>query len=752
MPDQPIRRPGRPNVVMIVLDDLGFADLASFGSEIATPSIDALSESGLRFNAFHVTALCSPTRACLLTGRNHHAVGMGGLANVPRDFPGHSARLSESAGTLPRLLRDAGYSTFAVGKWHLAPEYETSPAGPFRRWPLGAGFERFYGFLPGMTNQWAPELVRDNTFIDPPASPAQGYHLTEDLASQAIRLVQDQQHAVPNKPFFLYFAPGAMHFPHHVPPTWIERYRGRFDDGWETVRERRFHRQRELGVVPPSTTLTERPSWVRPWDDLSPDERRLYARQMEVYAGFLTHTDAQVGRLVDHLGRIGVLENTLVMVLSDNGASGEGGPGGWTNLGGFTRTDGDGADLASRLAHLDELGGFRTYDHYAWGWAWAGNTPFRLWKRYAWLGGVRVPLVVHWPAGIGAGAAGQLRGQFCHAIDLMPTALDATGVQAPDMLDGFAQRPLDGASLLPVFTDPGCRSPRQTQYFEVLASRAIYHDGWKATTDHVDDVPAERELVEGSHDIDTDRWSLYCLDDDFSEAHDVAADHPGRLRRMVELWWHEAGRNGVLPILDHRSRLGYRSERLPPVPEAPESPNERAYVYLPSSGPIVVPSPVDGFRLSAEIEVPDSVDVEGVICAHGDWHCGWACYVLDGRVVVTFALGGVTSRLDTGTSIPPGTHELTVAFDPDQETGGSVTVTLNRERIGHRDLASAGGRPGLLSNETLLVGRDRGFPVSDDYEPPFPFTGRIRLLVYRVPRRVTRRDSRVEIEDALKRD
>ncbi|MGH9051057.1 MAG: arylsulfatase, partial [Acidimicrobiia bacterium] len=391
-----VRAPdGAPNVVVIVLDDLGFGQLGCFGSDIATPAIDALATNGLRYNRFHVTALCSPTRACLLTGRNHHAVGMGFLTDIPIGFPGYDGRIPPSAGTLPRILRDAGYNAFAVGKWHLTPRWDQSASGPFTRWPLGLGFERYYGFLAGDTNQWTPELVQDNQPVEPPRRPEEGYHLTEDLVDRAIRYVRDQHHATPEKPFFLYLATGAMHAPHQAPDEWIEPYRGRFDAGWEVWREHLFARQLELGVVPPGTELTERPPWVASWNGLASDERRLFARQMEVFAGFLSHTDHQIGRLLEFLRATELLDDTLVMLISDNGTSAEGGPVGSLNEHRFTHDMVD--DVADSIAHIDDFGGFRGYNHYAWGWAWAGNTPLRLWKRYTWLGGVRTPLIAHWP-------------------------------------------------------------------------------------------------------------------------------------------------------------------------------------------------------------------------------------------------------------------------------------------------------------------------------------------------------------------
>ena len=450
---------GAPNVVVIVLDDLGFAQLGCFGGDVDTPVIDALAAGGLRYRSFHVTALCSPTRACVLTGRNHHAVGMGFLTDIPIGYPGYNGRIPRSAAALPRLLRDVGYSTFAVGKWHLTPRWEQSASGPFMRWPLGLGFERYYGFLNGDTNQWTPELVSDNGFVEAPATPEAGYHLTDDLADRAIRFVLDQQQATPGKPFFLYLAPGALHAPHQAPEPWIARFHGRYDEGWEAFRARAFARQQELGMIARAAALPARPEWIPPWSALGGDERRLYARMMEVFAGFLAHTDDAIGRVVGFLRDRGLLDDTLLLLISDNGASAEGGPLGSLNEHRFTHDLVD--DPADLIAHAAQLGGHRAYNHYAWGWAWAGNTPFRLWKRFAWLGGVRTPLIAHWPKGMAA--RGQVRNQFCHAIDLLPTILDAVGIAPPDEVDGVPQQQIDGASLRPTFDDadapaPGARS------------------------------------------------------------------------------------------------------------------------------------------------------------------------------------------------------------------------------------------------------------------------------------------------------
>jgi arylsulfatase A-like enzyme len=722
----PVPKPpaGAPHVVVIVLDDLGFAQLGCFGSSITTPAVDGLAENGLRYNRFHVTSLCSPTRACLLTGRNHHAVGMGFLTDIPTGFPGYDGRIPKSASTLARTLRDAGYSTFAVGKWHLAPRWEENASGPFERWPLGLGFERYYGFLGGDTNQWTPELVCDNHFVEPPRGPENGYHLTEDLADRAIRYVQDQQQATPGKPFFLYFATGAMHAPHQAPREWIDRYRGHFDRGWEAWRAEVFAAQQRLGVVPADTKLTERPEWVQAWDSLSADERRLFAREMEVFAGFLSHTDHQIGRLVASLDELGVLDDTLLLLLSDNGTSAEGGPTGSVNEHRFTHDLLD--DPAEQVARIDDLGGFRAYNHYAWGWAWAGNTPLRLWKRYTWLGGVRTPLVVHWPAGVAA--RNEMRTQFCHAVDVAPTILDAAGIDWPEVVDGVVQQPVDGSSLVPTFADAGAPSPRATQYFEMIGSRAIYHDGWKATTDHIgSQLSIERELVAGSHDFDDDHWALFDLEHDFSEAHDVAGEHPERVQALAELWWAEAGRNHVLPLDD--SFIGRAVAMVPP----PRPPQFRT-VYRPSGGPIseeALPPLGAGFRLVADVDTP--AGGAGIVCALGDWNNGWACYLLDGRLVVTFNVFGAPHRIAASDATPPGRHELGVEYEREQPAGGPITLSVDGEA------AAAGQLPVNLpfrwqiGGAGLLVGRDHGFPVCDDYEPPFPFAGTLHHVALEIP-------------------
>jgi arylsulfatase A-like enzyme len=735
---------GAPNVVMIVLDDVGFAQLGCFGGEIDTPNIDRLAAGGLRYNRFHVTSICSSTRACLLTGRNHHAVGVGLTQESTLAFPGYTGRIPPSAATLARILRDTGYSTLAVGKWHLAARTEYSAAGPMDRWPLGLGFERYYGFLGAETSQWAPELVRDNSHIDPPRTAAEGYHLTEDLADQAIAMILDQQHAAPDKPFFCYFATGAAHAPHQVPRPWVDAYRGRFDGGWDRWRDQAFARQLATGVVPGGTDLPPRPSWVPAWESLSADERRLYARYMEVFAAFVTHTDAQIGRIIDFLARRSILDDTLVLVLSDNGASAEGEVTG--NFDEGRAVMGMRPSLEEALARMDEFGGHRMAAIYPWGWAWAGNAPFRLFKRYAWLGGVRTPLIVHWPGHVRA--FGAIRSQFCHAIDLFPTVLDVIGVDAPDVVDGVTQQPIDGTSLAATLTDADAPERHTLQYFEMHGSRGLYHQGWKVTTDHVSPLFREREVIEGSHDFDDDHWGLFHLDTDFAEAHDVSAEHPERVAAMRELWWAEAGRNQVLPLFE-----GMVSQGLAPQPG--EFPPPARAVYEPGGGPIAgshLPSMLGGFTITAELALPEHPPSEGIICALGDLHGGWAFYLLDGRPVAFFALLGGESRVAATDPLPPDVHTLSLTYAPGAG-GGTIVVAADGEPV------AEGATAGLMhvhsvitSGAGLLVGRDRGLAVCDDYQPPFPFSGVLHRVVMESTKPAARPDPRSAMRTAVRTD
>ena len=706
---------GSPNVVVIVLDDLGFGQFGCYGSDIETPNIDKLAQGGLRYNRFHVTALCSPTRAALLTGRNHHAVGMGFLADIPTSDPGYTAKIPPEAATVPRILRDAGWNTMAVGKWHLLPSGERSSAGPYDRWPSGLGFEKYYGFLRGDANHWAPELVRDNSYVDPPSGPEDGYHLTEDLADEAIRMVVNQQESAPGKPFFLYFATGAMHAPHHVERKWADDYAGQFDLGWDRWRQNVFERQVAEGIVPADTVLTERPSWVPDWEQLTSDERRLYSRMHEVYAGFLTHTDAQIGRVVDSLEELGILDNTLIFVMSDNGASAEGGVAGTSNEHRFTHRIHD--NIEESLDQLEDWGGIHGYPHYAWGWAWAGNTPFQLWKRYTWLGGTRVPMIAHWPKGISSGGA--VRGQFAHVIDVFPTILEACGVTAPDTVGGVAQQSVDGASLLSTFSDASAPDPRTVQYFEMLGSRSIVADGWKATTNHVSmGVMDEELLMEGSRDFDNDRWSLFNLESDFSEANDVADEFPDVVAKLEQLWFAEAERNNVTPIADN-----LRGRTASIVPR--DYPVGSDITLYPKGGPVsdeAIPRLFAGGRITADVDVA-AENPEGVLFALGDWTGGFAAYVCDGVLTVTVATPGGEILLSADLKLTSGRHQLGCVLSPVPEGGARVQIFVDGNIVGtgHSDhsLPHAWQHGGT----SMTLGYDRGLPVSNSYRPPFAWNG-----------------------------
>jgi len=728
---------GAPNVLVVVLDDVGFAQLGCFGSTVRTPHIDRLAAEGLRYNRFHVTSICSSTRAALLSGRNHHAVGIGMTMETPLGFPGYTGRLPASAALLPRVLRDNGYSSLAVGKWHLCPRGEYSQSGPMTRWPLGVGFERYYGFLGAETNQWAPELCRDNTLVDPPRSPAKGYHLTEDLVDEAIRMITDQRQATPAKPWFCWLATGAAHAPHQVPPEWSDAYAGAFDAGWEALRDEIFARQKISGVVPDSTVLTERPSWIPAWGELTSGERRLFARYMEVFAGFVAHTDAHLGRLFDFLDARGELDNTLVLVLSDNGASAEGSATGTLNEPAAWLGNPESVDEA--LTRIDEIGGPRAFNHYPFGWAWAGNTPLQLWKRYAWLGGVRTPLIARLPRLPGRSGpehdAGSVRSQFCHAVDIFPTVLDFIGVETPAEVDGVTQQRVDGASLVGTFADPDAPAPRGTQYFEMHGSRGLYHEGWKVTTDYVSPMFGEREVITGSDDFDSDRWFLFNLDADFAEAIDLADRFPDRVEQLERIWWEEAGRNQVLPLFEGPKSLS----ALHPG----EFPQPSEAVYVPGTSPVyegVMPRLFGGFTAVADID-SEAKPPSGVVCALGDLNEGWAFYLLDGTPCTCLVSMGHTTRVGSERRVPSGQCRLSVEFKPAPPGRDNLRILVDGETVaGAYHPGAAVFAAQATAGGGLLVGRDRGLAVCDDYEPPFPFDATLRRLIIRSGAPDARRD------------
>jgi arylsulfatase A-like enzyme len=554
-PFEPVRAPeAAPSVVYIVLDDVGFSAMGCYGGPIETPNIDRIAADGARFTQWHTTALCSPTRSCLLTGRNHTRNSMACITEAAVGFPNASGTIPPENGMLSEILADRGWNTYMVGKWHLCPTDEMNLAATRRNWPSGRGFERWYGFLGAETNQWHPDLVYDNHPVAQPRSPAEGYHLTDDITDKALEFIKDAKAIAPDKPFFLYYAPGACHAPHHAPREWIEKFRGRFEMGYEAIREQTLARQKELGIVPADTELPPlnpigtpetrtgpegQPfpplDYTRPWDTLNDDEKRLFCRMAEVYAGFLAHADHHIGRLLDYLEQTGQRENTLIIVVSDNGASGEGGPNGSVNEMKFANGVPD--DLAENLAKLDDLGGTTTYNHYPNGWAMAFNTPFKMWKRYEFNGGTSDPCLISWPAG--TTARGEIRDQYYHAIDIVPTILDILDVQPPQTIKGHVQSPLDGVSMRGSIDDGSQPSARKTQFYSMLGSRSIWHEGWKAVTTH--------PTISGWSHFNDDEWELYHTDVDRAEVHNLAAEQPDKLRELVNIWFSEAGANQVSP-------------------------------------------------------------------------------------------------------------------------------------------------------------------------------------------------------------
>ncbi|MEY2472392.1 MAG: hypothetical protein QOK28_1721 [Actinomycetota bacterium] len=662
----PIHEPreGSPNVVVVLLDDVGYAQFGCYGSDIATPTFDRLAANGLRYSNFHTTALCSPTRACLLSGRNHHSNGMGRIVEVAAGFPGYNATIPKENGFLSEILLDAGYATFCVGKWHLAPATEMTMGSPRDKWPLGRGFERFYGFMGGETDQYHPDLVHDNHSIEPPATPEDGYHLTEDLADHALLYMKDLRAVHPDKPFLLWFAPGACHAPHQAPRDFIDRYRGQFDDGWDAWRDRVFQRQLDSGLLPAGTELSERPSWVQPWDTLSADEKTLYARMMEVYAGFLTHTDAQVARIVDFVESTGELDNTIFIVMSDNGASAEGGARGSFNESYFFNFVPESMD--ENLARIDLLGGPNAFNHYPWGWAWAGNTPLKRFKRDTHEGGVADPLIVHWPARLGR--TGETRHQYVHAIDVMPTLLEWLDIAAPATINGIDQSPIEGTSFA------GSES-HVTQYYEMLGSRALYHDGWKAVVYH----PGVFTVYDGTDvtkPFDEDVWELYHVAVDFAEVHDCAASEPEKLEEMKALWWTEAEKYQVLP-LNNQPVVGH-DRRF----------RRHQYVFYPGIGPMsedVAPN-LKGraHTIQVELDVPASPDdVDGIVVAHGSLSGGYALYLKDRRLHYAYNFVGTeTTTVSASVELPPGKSVAVMTSAPNGFGGADVALRYGDVPVG----------------------------------------------------------------------
>ena len=704
---------GAPNVVVIVLDDTGFSHLGCFGSDIDTPNIDRLAAGGLRYTNFHTTALCSPTRACLLSGRNHHSVGMRWLSNLDTGFSNCRGVISKSAATLPEVLRANGYGTFAVGKWHLANLEDCSPAGPFDHWPLQRGFNRFHGFLGGATDQFSPELVVDNHAIDPPSE--DDYHLSEDMVSQAISMISAQQSSSPGERFFSYVAFGATHSPHQAPSSYIDKYKGKYDEGWDVIRQKWYEKQLDLGIIPSDAELSPRNRGVEPWEELSKEQKALYAKMQEVFAAFLDHTDDQIGRLIQFLEAQDLLDDTMIVFLSDNGASQEGGKHGTTNeLAYFNLMP---LEVNDMLRHLDEIGGPNHYNNYPWGWSQVGNTPLRFYKQNTYEGGIRDPLIIHWPNGIDD--AGGIRDQYHHVIDLMPTILDIVGVEVPETFQGVDQQPVEGTSMSYTFPTNAVNltTNRPKQYYEMMGHRAIWSDGWKAVTMHRKGVSFEDE-----------KWALYDTSKDFSECHDLSADEPEKLKEMIDLWWGEAESFNVLPLDDRGNELFFmrREDRLPP------SKPQRFLQDTPHLERFKIPDVRNrSFEIAAKVTLDG--DSEGVLVASGGRTGGIVLYVTDFHLVFEYNFMGSSTILSSKKKLDAGECELGVSYLKTAENHGIASLYIensdNRVHLGEVEIDTLPYRQTMYGMD---VGKDLGPTVSDKYVGPFTFTGDLEWIEFRL--------------------
>jgi arylsulfatase A-like enzyme len=735
---QPVKAPhGAPNVLLVLIDDAGFGNPSTFGGPCQTPTLTRLADQGLRYNRFHVTALCSPTRAALLSGRNHHAVGFGSIAEFAGGWPGYNATWPKSAAGIAQILQGNGYSTAAFGKWHLTPDNQQGAAGPFDRWPSGLGFDYFYGFLGGAAGQYDPVLTENNTIIGVPTR--KDYYLPEDLSDRTIRWIQDQKAQSPDKPFFIYYATGASHSPHHVPKPWADKYKGKFDQGWDKLREETFARQKSLGVIPAGTKLTPRDPAFPAWDSLSSDEKRLYARQMEVFAGFQENADYQVGRVVQAIEDLGQADNTLIIYIwGDNGSSMEGTETGTFNE--LTTITGVPLSAEQQLKLMDAYGGIDAWGgpvmqpHFACAWAWAGNTPFQWGKQVAsHFGGTRDPMVVSWPGHIKD--KGGLRSQFTHVIDVVPTILEVAGITAPERVNGVEQMPMHGVSFANTFGDAGAKGRHTQQYFEIFGNRAMYKDGWIACA-RLDRVPwrTDPQTIEklrpGRWDPGKDKWELYHIDDDFSEANDLAARYPEKLRELQELFWEDAEKYHVTPLL---AGLG------PFFGFGPPPTGQTTFTYYPGTEDIgagmIPPVYNRSFTISADLEIP-AAGAEGVIVAESDVMGGFSLYIQDGRLRYTYSFLGV--KIETLTAeedLPVGKVQVRYEFTADRPgkpaTGGRGRLLINGRQVGENHIDQSVPQR-FSSYAGMDIGKDNGEPVSPTYraKSPFAFTGKIDKVVF----------------------
>ncbi|HVK17960.1 MAG TPA: arylsulfatase [Fimbriiglobus sp.] len=714
---------GAPNVVIVLIDDMGFGQSSAFGGPIHMPTCEKLANNGLRYNRFHTTALCSPTRIALLTGRNHHSCNMGSITETGTAFPGNTGVRPNNIAPLAEILRLNGYSTAAFGKYHECPVWEVSPSGPTDRWPTRSGFDKFYGFIGGETNQWAPLIYDGLTKVETPKNP--NYHFTTDMTNQAIAWTKYQKALTPDKPFFVYFAPGATHAPHHAPKEYIDRYKGKFDHGWDKQREITLAAQKKLGVVPENAPLAPKPEAIKDWDKLTADERKLFARQMEVFAGFGEHTDHEIGRLVQSLEGMGELDNTLFLYqVGDNGASAEGTMNGLLNE--MTYFNGVPEKAEDILKRIDDLGGPNSYGHYAAGWAVAGCTPFTWTKQVAAnFGGTRNPLVVHWPKGIKA--KNEVRSQFHHVIDVAPTVLEACGLPEPKSVNGVVQRPIEGVSMAYTFEDAKAKDRHTTQYFEIFCNRAIYHDGWVAATVHI--APWERKPRVDS--FDRDKWELYNVNEDFSQAKNVVADHPEKLKELQALFAKEAVKYHVYPLDDRREeRFNAALVGRPDLMQGRTS----LSVYEGMTGMmenVFINTKNRSHTITAEVDVPEK-GCDGVILCQAGWFGGWSLYTKGGKAKYCYNWVGL-ERYTVAADKPLPAGKVTIRYEFAYDgggpgKGGTGTIFVNGEKVAEGRIGNTNANV-FSADETADVGVDEGTPVTDDYKASENrFTGKIRKV------------------------
>jgi arylsulfatase A-like enzyme len=714
-PIEPLRPPkGAPNVLIVLLDDVGFAASSAFGGPIHTPTAERLAKNGLKFNRFHTTALCSPTRQALLTGRNHHSVNMGGVCEIATSAPGYSSVLPKNKAPLAMTLKLNGYSTSQFGKCHEVPVWQTSPLGPFDQWPTGGGgFEYFYGFLGGETNQWYPAIYEGTTAIEPEKTPEEGYHFMEDMTDKAIKWTRQQKALMPDKPFFMYFAPGACHAPHHVPKEWIDKYKGKFDQGWDKLRDEIFARQKQLGVIPANAELTARPAEILAWDDTPKEMRPIFAREMEVYAAFLEQADHHIGRLVDALKDLEVLDDTLIyLIIGDNGASAEGTPNGCFNEIAVLNGMGTLETPEFLKSKIEDFGGPNAYNHYAVGWAHAMDTPYQWTKQVAsHFGGTRNGTIVHWPNGIKA--KGEVRSQFHHVIDVAPTILEAAGLPHPTIVNSIQQAAIEGVSMLYAFNDAKAADRHETQYFEMFCNRGIYHQGWTAVTRHgVPWVGAYKRS------FDEDVWELYDTTKDWTQAHDLAKENPAKLAELQRLFLIEAGKYSALP-LDDRTFERFN----PDLAGRPQLIKGNSQILFGGMGRLTENSIVSmknkSYSVTADLDVPKS-GAEGVIVAQGGNTNGWSLYAKGGKLKYCYNFFGINlTFVEAGSPIPAGHHQVRMEFKYDGgglAKGGDVTLYVDGKSVGKGRLEQT--VPMVFSaDETCDVGKEGGSPVSPDYGP-----------------------------------